>query len=71
MGIISPEVRLAVLLRSGNLCEDCRGPGDFRGLALHHKIHKGMGGRKGLDTVENLVLLCGRCHNAQHGIPEQ
>ena len=29
MGIISPEVRLAVYLRSGNLCEECFGPGDL------------------------------------------
>ena len=56
--------------RSGGVCENCGGKGDFRGLQIHHIKHKQMGGSKLLDTIENLELLCGKCHSERHGIRE-
>lgn len=67
---ISRQVEAEVLTRSGGLCELCRSPGDFRGLQLHHKVLKGMGGSKHEYQAEELILLCAPCHSEQHGIRE-
>lgn len=61
--------------RADGRCEECRGPGDWRGLHPHHVKLKGMGGVRGAakkvsDSEENLRLLCGKCHSRNHGIRE-
>jgi len=65
--VITKKLRRQVIERSGGLCEVCSGPGDFRGLAIHHKVMKSHGGK---DELSNLILLCGRHHSEAHGIRE-
>lgn len=71
----SPEVERRVWERAGGLCEDklpngkrCFGPG----AEFHHKTLKKIGGRKGamkkfIDSEENCMLVCLRCHRRRHG----
>ena len=66
-GVITKKLRRQVIERAGGLCEVCRGPGDFRGLAIHHKVLRSRGGK---DDLDNLILLCGRHHSEAHGIRE-
>jgi 5-methylcytosine-specific restriction endonuclease McrA len=33
---------------------------------VHHIEEKGMGGRKGADTKENLIAVCRHCHDLAH-----
>lgn len=69
--MIPKSVKQAVLERSGGLCEICRSAGDFRGLMLHHKKVKGMGGvSKESENPKDYIALCGRCHSREHGIRE-
>jgi len=65
--MITKKMRQKVLDRAGNLCEVCGGPGDFRGLAIHHRVMRARGGK---DQLDNLILLCGRHHSEAHGIRE-
>ena len=65
--MISKKLRQRVIARAGGLCEVCRTRGDFRGLAIHHKIKRSQGGKHELN---NLILLCGRHHAEAHGIRE-
>lgn len=49
----------------------CQGCGVRRGIHVHHKVHKAMGGRHGAARVtseaeENKILLCETCHAASH-----
>jgi len=44
------------------LCEVCK----RRGVDIHHIEAKGMGGSKTKDYIENLMLLCRRCHQEAH-----
>ena len=70
-GEITQAVREAVYRRAENRCELCGGVGDWRGLALHHKILKGMGGRRKIYTEDELELLCAKCHaEERHGLKE-
>lgn len=64
-------VRAAVLSRADCRCERCgaealtmRGP-----LHLHHKLPRSRGGKH---TVENLAVLCARCHSNvhEHAVPD-
>jgi 5-methylcytosine-specific restriction endonuclease McrA len=48
-------------------CQQCHELPDFRGLAKHHIILRSRGGS---DSRDNLVFLCGRCHNLAHHIFE-
>ena len=41
-------------------CELCR---DIRGLEVHHKIPLSIGGD---DSLENLIVVCSRCHGTLH-----
>lgn len=60
-GRIPLDVRFEVLERSGGVCEECGNINvDFRGLRYHHIIFRSHGG---LDTADNLLLLCGKCHS--------
>ncbi len=65
-----------VLVRAGWRCEnpDCANPpGDWRGVQVHHKKHKGMGGSSdpAVHSLDNLVVLCARCHSLAHGVIEK
>jgi len=65
--MIPRKIRQQVYDRAKNLCEVCRTRGDFRGLAIHHKVKRSQGGKHELN---NLILLCGRHHAEAHGIRE-
>lgn len=57
-----------VNLRDALRCRACgRGPTDretyHRGFGYHHVLPRSRGGP---DVVQNLVLLCQRCHDAHH-----
>ena len=65
--MIPRKIRQQVNDRAKNLCEVCRTRGDFRGLAIHHKVKRSQGGKHELN---NLILLCGRHHAKEHGIKE-
>lgn len=56
------ELRRFRLLHVGELCEGC---GLVPGIHVHHEIFRS---RSGDDAFENLSWLCGRCHDARHGI---
>lgn len=60
-------LREAVILRAGNRCERCEQlcEGSYWGNAphVHHVQLRSQGGS---DTLDNLVLLCGRCHGFVH-----
>ena len=62
------EVREAVWYRDKGKCVDCGGFGDWRKwLDMAHYKHRGMGGSRLRDTVENLRLLCPYCHDVVDG----
>ena len=65
--MISKKLRQQVYDRAKGLCEVCRTRGDFRGLAIHHKVKLSQGGKHELN---NLILLCGWHHAKEHGIKE-
>ena len=48
-------------------CQSCGTAGDFRGMALHHKIRLSQGGKT---EKSNLEILCGKCHSLAHNIRE-
>lgn len=54
------EARVALTLRSKGHCERCNGRGV---LDPHHLLPRSRGGT---DALENLALLCRRCHRAVH-----
>lgn len=67
------KVYLAVLERSNGICETCHNKNaDWRGVQMHHKIHRGMGGtsREEVHSIENIILICAVCHDKEHGIYE-
>ena len=33
---------------------------------IHHIEPKGIGGRKGMDRIDNLIALCRKCHEDAH-----
>lgn len=68
--MIPKAVKDKVYARASGRCEACGGFGDFRGLVPHHKKLKGMGGTSKIETEDDLILLCGRCHNEVHHIRE-
>jgi len=65
--MIPRKIRQQVYDRAKGLCEVCRSRGDFRGLAIHHKVKLSQGGKH---ELSNLILLCGRHHAKEHGIKE-
>ena len=63
----TPTMRAAVMKRADNCCERCGQsivniPG-----SIHHRSARRMGGRKGANTLTNLVLLCGTGTTGCHG----
>lgn len=63
------ELKQQLLERCGGLCENCHQLPDWRGLSKHEKIFRSHGGDP-LDP-DNCEMLCGRCHNAKHGVYEK
>lgn len=60
-GAFDFDVRLAVLMRSGGLCERCRAnPAD----QMHHRRPRGMGGTsvEWVGQAANAAHLCAACH---------
>jgi hypothetical protein len=57
----------AVIARAGGRCEDCQKPAGRSGH-VHHKQAKGLTAEAYL-ADENLMLLCGSCHQKAHGDP--
>ena len=48
----------------GGLCEAC---GTSEELQIHHKLYRSRGrGRKDINAIENLALLCYTDHNKTH-----
>ena len=54
----------------GGKCEEekCGKPADWRGLHPHEKKFRSQGGKL---SLKNSLMLCGRCHNKEHGIKEK
>ena len=59
MAAITPALKA----KSKGVCMRCGKPPDFRGLSKAHKTFKSQGGA---NTVENVELLCGKCHDDDH-----
>jgi 5-methylcytosine-specific restriction endonuclease McrA len=55
------QKRAALIRRRDRVCRHC---GSTQRLSVHHIIRPCNGGT---DHPDNLVLLCGKCHAAQHG----
>ena len=68
--MISQTVMAEICARSSGLCEQCGSSGDFRGLSIHHKRGRGMGGTRHEYTAEELERLCGKCHSERHHLRE-
>jgi 5-methylcytosine-specific restriction endonuclease McrA len=66
----SPAQRERLFARCRGRCEVCHNPPDWRGLAVHHRKPKGMGGTVKQYEDGDLTVLCGRCHSAAHGVRE-
>jgi len=49
-----------ILLKKYDKCELC---GDTRGIEVHHKIPLSVDGD---DTIDNLIVVCGKCHAILH-----
>ncbi len=64
------ELRRQATERAGGLCEKCGEPWDFRGPELHHKKPKRIGGTTHQYSIDEVELICGRCHSLRHGIKE-
>ena len=54
-------VRFLVEHRAFGKCEICGQAGDWRGLGGAHIERRDRYGKN--DTVENILICCGRCHN--------
>lgn len=48
-------------------CEKCGRLPDWRGLHPHEKKFKSQLGKM---SLENSIMVCGKCHSAYHGIKE-
>ena len=67
---VSPAQRARLLNRAGGICERCGEPFDFRGPHIHHITSRGLGGTRQKYSDEELEVLDGTCHSADHGIRE-
>lgn len=56
-----------LIIEHGGLCMECHQRADWRGLSMHHKVSLAQGGKTERD---NVILLCGTCHNYFHHIKE-
>lgn len=66
-------VRDAVRLRAGGLCERCGRSVVNVPASIHHRRPRGMGGSRdpAVESVGNLVVLCGSGTTGCHGWVEQ
>jgi len=55
------NLRQQVLRRDGWRCQSC---GAMSTLEVHHQRFRSL---SGVDSEENLITLCDRCHKAVHG----
>ena len=59
----SPEwvsIKTFISIQQKNKCARCRKEITIKQLTLHHIIKRSMGGT---NDIENIIGLCGRCHN--------
>jgi len=61
------KIRQQLMERCNGLCEGCHGLPDFRGLHPHEKLFRSHGGKMSLD---NSIMICGKCHSEKHNIRE-
>lgn len=66
--VVSPAQRARLLKRAEGRCERCKELPDFRGLMIHHKELRKMGGSQRIYEDTDLEVLCGVCHDLEHGI---
>ena len=59
---IPKKLQMQVWERDGGECQYCHAPGAH----IHHCVYGGGFGRKRVHRLENLVLLCVRCHGLCH-----
>ena len=52
---ISKAMRDKVLKRDNGYCYHC---GEDETISVNHRMNRGMGGRKSLDRLDNLMVLC-------------
>lgn len=61
------HARKLALERAGHRCER---DGERTGLHVHHLDEQGMNGPRATD-LDNLVVLCAKCHRREHGVLPQ
>jgi hypothetical protein len=69
--MVPVDVRLAVEVRSGGVCEVARRGCLGAAREVHHRLARGSGGRRGSarlvsDSLANLLHVCRLCHDWSH-----
>lgn len=64
------QLKKQLLIKCNGLCMRCGQRPDWRGLSLHHKDNKGMGGTTKIYTIDEVELICAECHALSHNIHE-
>ena len=67
MAKISDKIRRRIFERDGGRCPHC---GETEAIGLQHRISKGMGGSKLLDTPANLLTFCNIGNAGMESDPE-
>lgn len=62
------NLKTELLNQYGQRCETCGSQGDFRGIQMHHQKKLSQLGKT---DKSNLILLCGVCHDREHGIVDK
>jgi hypothetical protein len=62
------SVKKELAKKSDGLCGNCGKSPDWRGLSTHHLKFLSRGGS---NQIDNLILICGKCHNHFHNIWER
>jgi len=58
-------IRQKLWERCGGRCEKCGRLPDWRGIHPHEKLFRSQGGKL---SMENSIMLCSVCHDAEHGL---
>lgn len=58
-----------LLEESNGCCMNCGQFPDFRGLSKHEIKFRSQGGDP--TDINNVILVCGRCHSKFHGVSER
>jgi len=61
---LAKKLRELILQRDQH-CWHC---GEVEGLVVHHRINRGMGGSKLLDTPDNLMAVCSRYNGEMESV---